>query len=125
VGQCRLSETEATPEFSHVGDFRNETNKTEIVYEVNYTESVTSWPSYLEHKSARFSQLDFLKDFCKKKGKRNKNRMWGEYRKCELDGQAYEIQQKKTFDQDLKTSVKNDKVLLLNAEKLPYCSVHA
>ena len=51
--------------------------------------------------------------------------MWGEYRKCELDGQAYEIQQKKTFDQDLKTSVKNDKVLLLNAEKLPYCSVHA
>ena len=75
--------------FSHV-----ETNKTEIVYEVNYTESVTSWPSYLEHKSARFSEPDFLKALCKKKGKRNKKRMWGEYRKCELDKQACEIQQK-------------------------------
>lgn len=51
--------------------------------------------------------------------------MWGEYRKCELDEQACKIQQKKIFDQDLKTNVTKDKVLLLNAEKLSYCSVHA
>ena len=108
--------------FAHVGDLRNDAKKTEIVYEVNHTESLTSWPSYLQH-DWRESR-DQNKARCKEKGKKNKRRMWGEYRKSELDKQACESQQNRMFYHSVKTGpgFGKQKLLVLSTEKFEYCS---
>ena len=108
--------------FAHVGDLRNESNKTEILYEVNHTESSTSWPSYVQHDWREFR--DQNKARCKEKGKKNKRRVWGGYRKFELDKQLYENQQKTLFDHKLETGVGKGKGLVVNSDEYnKRCSV--
>ena len=108
--------------FAHVGDLRNESNKTEIMYEVNHTESSTSWPSYVQH-DWRESR-DQKKARCKVKGKKNKRRVWGGYKKFELDKQPCENYQQETLF-DHKTGIGKGKVLVVNSDEHEYkrCSV--
>ena len=119
--------------FAHLGDLRNDSKKTEIVYEVNHTESLTSWPSYLQQHWTRVldwrphwrESRDQGKAHCKEKGNKNKRRMWGEYRKSELDKQARENQHNRMFDHSVKTDhgfELNQKVLVLSTEKFERCS---
>lgn len=106
--------------FAHVGDLRKESNKPEIFYEVNHTESLTSWPSYLQH-DWRESR-DGTKAKCKKKGKKNKRRLWGDHRKSELGKEVSGNQEKGLFDHDVKCGVGKEKLLVLSADNFEHCS---
>lgn len=83
--------------FAHVGDLRKETNKTEIVYEVNHTEPSSIWPNFIQHNN-KWRESRPGKAQCKAKGKKNKRRTWGGYKKFELKRQECDNLQRKTFD---------------------------
>lgn len=106
--------------FAHVGDLRNDSDKTEIFYEVNQTECGTSWPSYLQH-DWRESR-DQNKARCKKKGKKNKRRLWGEFRKYDLDRTACEFQQNGMLDHHQQAANGEEKELTLSADDFEHCS---
>ena len=83
--------------FAHVGDLWKETNKTEIVYEVNHTEPSSIWPSFIQH-NGKWRESRPGKAQCKAKGKKNKRRTWGGYKKFELKRQECDYSQRKTFN---------------------------
>lgn len=107
--------------FAHVGDLRKESGETEIFYEVNHTEPSTSWPSYLQHdwREAR----DQNKSRCKEKGRKNKRRLWGGYKKFELGKQACENHQNTLFEQKEITAIGKAKVQVINAGILKHSLV--
>ena len=102
--------------FAHVGDLRKKSGETEIFYEVNHTEPSTSWPSYLQHdwREAR----DQNKSRCKEKGRKNKRRLWGGYKKFELGKRACENHQNTLFDQNETAAIGKAKVQVINASIL-------
>lgn len=95
--------------FAHVGDLRKKSDKHEIVYEVNHTETGTSWPCYLQRDFREFR--DVMKSRLKAKGKKNKRRLWGEYRKSDLSKMAF---QSSWSDGKTQASVGKKKEMLLN-----------
>lgn len=100
--------------FAHVGDLRSSSDKTEILYEVNHTETTTSWPSFLQY-DWRESR-DQNKARCKQKGTKNKRRMWGEFSKNELVKTSCESRQERTFDQEIKTTIKEKEEMVLSVD---------
>ena len=106
--------------FAHVGDLRRSSDKTEIFYEVNHTETTTSWPSFLQY-DWRESR-DQNKARCKQKGTKNKRRMWGEFNKNELGKTCCESRQERTFDQDVKTTIEEEEEMVLVVDNFEQCS---
>lgn len=106
--------------FAHVGDLWSSSDKTEIFYEVNHTESATSWPSYLQY-DWRESR-DQNKARCKQKGTKNKKRMWGEFSKNELDKKSWEFRQERTFDHDMKATHEGEEEMALSVDDVEHCS---
>ena len=94
--------------FAHVGDLRKETNKTEIVYEVNHTEPSLIWPSFIQH-NGKWRESRPGKAQCKTKGKKNKRRTWGGYKKFELKRQECDYQQRKMFDCNVDKDMREEK----------------
>lgn len=106
--------------FAHVGDLWSSSDKTEIFYEVNHTETTTSWPSFLQY-DWRESR-DQNKARCKQKGTKNKRRMWGEFSKNELGKTSCESRQERTFDQDMKTTIEEEEEMVLSVDNFGHCS---
>ena len=106
--------------FAHVGDLRSRSDKTEILYEVNHTETTSSWPSFLQY-DWRESR-DQNKARCKQKGTKNKRRMWGEFSKNELGKTSCESRQQRTFDQDIKTTIEEEEEMVLSVDNSEHCS---
>ena len=100
--------------FAHVGDLWSRSDKTEIFYEVNHTESASSWPSFLQY-DWRESR-DQNKARCKQKGTKNKRRMWGELTKNELDKTRREI----IFDQDMKATHEEEEEMGLREDNFEH-----
>ena len=100
--------------FAHVGDLWSSSDKTEIIYEVNHTETTTSWPSFLQY-DWRESK-DQNKARCKQKGTKNKRRMWGEFSKNELGKTSCESRQERTFDQDIETAIEEEEEMVLRVD---------
>lgn len=105
--------------FAHVGDLRNDSNKTEIFYEVNHTEPATSWPNYLQHDWRESRDRD--KARCKQKGKKNKRRLWGEFSKYELDRASCEFQQNGMFDHDMESN-REEEEPVMSVDNFEHCS---
>jgi len=105
--------------FAHVGDLRSSSDKTEISYEVNHTETTTSWPSFLQYDWRE--TRDQNKARCKQKGTKNKRRMWGEFSKNELGKTCCESRQERTFDQDLKTAIEEEEEMVLGIDNFELC----
>ena len=104
--------------FAHVGDLRKKSDKHEIVYEVNHSETGTSWPCYLQRDFREFR--DVMKSRLKAKGKKNKRRLWGEHRKSELNKMAF---QSSWSDGKTQTSVGKKKEMLLNQNSFDHCEI--
>ena len=94
--------------FAHVGDLWKETNKTEIVYEVNHTEPSSIWSSFIQH-NKKWREIRPGKAQCKVKGKKNKRRTWGGYKKFELKRQECDYGQRKTFDCNVNKDMREKK----------------
>lgn len=103
--------------FAHVGDLRKESNKTEIFYEVNHTEPLTSWPSFLQDDHKWRDQRNRHKARCKDKGKKNKRRTWGQYKKVELN------KEERMFDHTGENCIKKENELVLSVDNFEHCSV--
>ncbi|XP_022789392.1 uncharacterized protein LOC111329056 isoform X1 [Stylophora pistillata] len=98
--------------FAHVGDLRSKSNdacKTEILYEVNQTESSSCWPSYLQHDLRDFREQN--KARCKKKGVKNKTRLWGEFSNYDLNKTPYQILRERNLDYGPETDHSKDKLV--------------
>ena len=106
--------------FAHVGDLWSSSDKTEIFYEVNHTETFPSWPSFLQY-DWRESR-DQNKARCKQKGTKNKRRMWGEFSKNELGKTRCESRHERTFDQDMKPTTEEEEEMFLSVDNLEHCS---
>ena len=85
-----------------------ETKKTEIVYEVNRTEPSSIWPSFIQHDD-KWRESRPGKAQCKAKGKKNKRRTWGGYKKFELKRQECDYQQRKMFDCNVDKDMREEK----------------
>lgn len=107
--------------FAHVGDLRKESDEPEVFYEVTHTESATSWPSYVQHDWREFR--DQMKSRCKEKGKRNKRRLWGQYRKSELKKEAFENEKTSSSGGKVKSFMGKKKLMVLSENNFEYCSV--
>ena len=94
--------------FAHVGDLWKETNKTEIVYEVNHTEPSSIWPSFIQH-NEKWREILPGKAQCKAIGKKNKRRTRGGYKKFELKRQECDYGQRKTIDCNVDKDMREDK----------------
>ena len=95
--------------FAHVGDLWKETSKTEIVYEVNHTEPSSIWPSFIQH-NKKWREIRPGKAQCKTKGKKNKRRTWGGYKKFELKRQECDYGQRTTFDCNVDKDMREKKL---------------
>lgn len=109
--------------FAHVGDLRpksKDSNKTEIVYEVNQTECSSCWPSYLENDWRECR--DQNKARCKQKGVKNKRRLWGEFGKYELDRTSCEFLQERLLEHDLEIASEKEKHLVQSSDNFEHRS---
>ena len=101
--------------FAHVGDLWSSSDKTEIFYEVNHSESASSWPSFLQYDWREFR--DQNKARCKQKGTKNKRRMWGELTKNELE----KTQLEGSLDQDMKATYEEEEEMVLKVDNFEHC----